>query len=117
MQIATLDSCLFSRLAGVGKRPDLPGVIRHTYYYDTKFQLKICAVYVNRWCACCKKWLKLWILKLRNHLKKPYPEGHEIEEGGKNKYLSLDGKSLKKLASVWSPRNCPCEVCGKTSTH
>lgn len=39
-----------------------------------------------------------------------------VEEGGKT-YLPLEGQSLKKSPSVWSPHDYYCEVCGKTFTQ
>ena len=33
------------------------------------------------------------------------------------RYIAIDGKSLKKSPSVWSLRDYTCEACGKTFTQ
>ena len=40
-----------------------------------------------------------------------------VQKRGVKKYLSLDGKSLKKPPNAWSHRDYTCEACGKTFTQ
>ena len=116
-QKATLNSYLFSHLAGIGKRPRLASIHSTHQLLLKPSRHKIPIKHLRDLCKPLKCLLQemteaMNLEELRTHLKKLYLEGQKVEEG--IKYLSLNGKSLKKSASVWSPRAYFCEECGIT---